>query len=302
MNVPTRISAYTIIISTYNKPATLAVSLAHLAECKLPHDLDVQVVVVDNNSTDDTRSAIEGFIKKYPASAEYVFEGRQGNGFARNAGIARARGEIITNLDHDMVPDRNFVHQVRHEFERLGSRGIIGGRVDLWDQPHFLRTGAEEKIYGIKDHPAGFIHGGNLSFHRDVIARIGGFDVRFGAGTSLPASDTDFAYRAWRAGCEVRYSPNVVAYHNHGRITDEQIFTTLRSYWIANGAFFMKHVLRGDGTMLRRAYWDTLDSLRYLRDPAMPSWNRRRLWYYALGAFRYLRVARRPELSPSPAG
>lgn len=296
-----RLSALTIVVSTYNKPATLAVTLAHLAACGLPPDLDVQVVVVDNNSTDDTRSVIEAFVAKLPGRAEYVFERRQGNGFARNAGIARARGEVITILDHDMVPDPEFIRQVRHEFERLGSRGVIGGRVERWNDPHFLLRRTDEQVYGEMDHPAGFVHGGNLSFHRDVVARIGGFDERFGAGTSLPASDTDFAYRAWRAGCELRYSPNILTFHNHGRVTDEQVGATLRSYWIANGAFFMKHVLRGDRAMLRRAYWDALDGWRMLRDPAMAPWNRRKLWYYAIGAWRYLRVARRPALSRPPA-
>jgi len=305
MNHPISIRSHTIVVTTYNKPAILAASLDHLLACEIPADLDVEVVVVDNASSDDTPAVIDAFVRKFPARAEHLCETRRGNGHARNAGIARARGEIITVLDHDVIVGRDFIRLVRHEFERLGSRGVIGGRLEPWDrtrQAHFFLTRPDEQVYGPLDQPAGFIHGGNLSFHRDVIARIGGYDERFGAGTSLPASDTDFAYRAWRAGCELRYSPAIVAFHNHGRHDGAELFATYRSYWIANGAFLMKHILRGDRAMLRRAYWDTLDNWRLLRDRTAPPWNRRKLWYYALGALRYLRVARRPERSAPPGG
>ena len=78
-----------VVISTYNRcdmlPAAVESVLAQDAS-----GISYEVVIVDNNSTDKTREAVESFIERGHTNVRYVFEGQQGLSHARNAGIASA--------------------------------------------------------------------------------------------------------------------------------------------------------------------------------------------------------------------
>jgi GT2 family glycosyltransferase len=301
------VESISVVIATYNRAKTLEETLRHFLRCKQPGGIGTQLVVVDNNSTDDTRVVVQSLVQPQSLEIEYAFEGRQGVSYARNSGIRRSRGDVISIIDDDMIPHVEFFNQLKTEFERVSTPGVIGGRIELWDQSHLpvaLQTGKFERVMSKTDHPSGFIAGGNMSLHRDVLRKIGGFDERFGAGRSLGggAEDCDFFYRALRSGCDVRYSPNIVTYHNHGRTAEPEIVKLFAGYHISNGAFFAKHILRGDGDMLRMLYWELLGSLPHRRPSGLTALQRRirrrKLWYYVIGAGRYLRIARQPELSP----
>jgi GT2 family glycosyltransferase len=306
----TPIRSLSLVFVTHNRAAALAHTLSHVAKCTIPEGVAVEIVAVDNASSDDTPAVIARFAEQAPASVVQVREARPGAGAARNAGVRQAKGEVIAMIDDDVIPHPQFLEQVRTEFERFPGPCVIGGRVELWDQSHApftIKTSLTDETLGVKDHPAGFVHGCNLCYRREVIDRIGGYDERFGPGTFLMAADdTDLTYRALRAGCPVRYSPNIVAYHNHGRTTDMQIERLVRGYFISSGAFFAKHILRGDRDMLRMAYWDILVSLRALRapdrTPDQVRWHKRKLAHYAQGALRFLAVAPRSACTSRARG
>ena len=82
----------TLILCTYNRCQTLAKALGSVAASTLPDSLKWEVVVVDNNSTDQTREVIEDFCRRHPGRFRYVFEPQQGLSHARNAGIREAQG------------------------------------------------------------------------------------------------------------------------------------------------------------------------------------------------------------------
>jgi glycosyltransferase involved in cell wall biosynthesis len=65
--------------------------LKSLAQLAVPNGMNWELLVVDNNSTDSTRDAIQAFAAERTVPVRYVFEKRQGLSFARNAGIGRAR-------------------------------------------------------------------------------------------------------------------------------------------------------------------------------------------------------------------
>jgi GT2 family glycosyltransferase len=291
----------TVLIATRNRASNLATALSHLRMCARPADIAVDVVVVDNGSEDRTAEVIRTFAAQSPIPVCCVTKQEPGLARARNAGLAFAQGDVVAVIDDDVIVAEDFLRRVASEFEAHDRAGVIGGRVELWDptdQPFTILTEGDEKSMTVSDHPAGFIHGCNMSFRRCVLDKIGGFDERFGAGSRLMAcEDTDFYFRALRAGFEVRYSPHILVYHNHGRKTEEQIRQLVRGYFISNGAFFAKHILRGDRDMLRMAYWDILVSLRALRAPDRTTgqvrWHRRKLAHYAQGFVRFLAVALR---------
>ena len=66
----------------------------------------------------------------------------------------------------------------------------------------------------------------------------------------------------------MRYTPDWLIYHDHGRATDAQAEATQYAYMKGRGGFYAKHVLRGDGFMVRMLFWDLRQLLGDLVDRA----------------------------------
>ena len=139
-----------------------------------------------------------------------------------------------------------------------------GGRVELGDPadlPFTIKCDDEPARMAELTHPAGFIMGANMTMRRDVVGRIGLFDERFGAGAPFHAAeDTDYVYRAYRAGIPVEYVPDMAVRHFHGRRTEQSIARLNHGYQVGNGALYAKHVR--DLRLLRHFYWDCKTMLR----------------------------------------
>src|SRR4051812_5519603 len=88
-----------IIICTANRAAELRDTLESLARVRQPGL--VELLVVDNRSTDSTRAVVEDLVRGYPFPLRYLFEGEEGKYAALNAGIRAARGTIIVATDDD---------------------------------------------------------------------------------------------------------------------------------------------------------------------------------------------------------
>ena len=71
-----------VVIPTYNRRAMLARTLDSLLAAAEPQSLDVRVIVVDNNSTDDTRAFVHSQRQRFAGRLDYLFERRQGRSFA----------------------------------------------------------------------------------------------------------------------------------------------------------------------------------------------------------------------------
>jgi len=92
-----------VIICTYNRAKSLQKTLHSLAAMTLPADWLWEVIVVDNNSCDDTRAVVAGFARTARFPLRYVFEGMQGLCQARNTGLTVARSEVIAFTDDDVT-------------------------------------------------------------------------------------------------------------------------------------------------------------------------------------------------------
>ena len=101
-----------VIICTYNR----CESLRQILQCLLFQDFDkfkYEIIVVDNNSTDNTREIVTEMSKSSAVSIKYIFENRQGLCYARNTGIQYARGEIIAFTDDDVLLDKYFLPTIK---------------------------------------------------------------------------------------------------------------------------------------------------------------------------------------------
>ena len=259
-----------IIVCTRNRAESLGRTLAALARLDVSALPAVELVIVDNGSTDGTAELVRTAAGSFPYPVRLVSCPEKGLSRARNAGVAEARHALILFTDDDCLPEPDWAVRLAEAYGGDPLQ-VIGGRVvdvaqgetpGLTPPPADLR-GAEWLDRPERTHL--FMIGANFSFGSAVVSRIGLFDTRFGAGAPLHAAeDTDFVYRAFRAGIPVRYDPSAVVWHDHRRDA-----ATLRRmvyrYHLSEGALAVKH-LRHDGMRyLRAKYWSYVSEIRKWR-------------------------------------
>ncbi len=215
-----------IIIATANRAAELRDSLESLARIRRPGR--VELIVVDNGSTDQTRQIVERAANWYPFPVRYLFEPEPGKYAALNAGIAAAHGAIIAATDDDARFESEWLERAadglnRHACDFVGGRvvPIWGGPKPAWIDEH---ASLHMKVLALLDHgprPREFGReitwplGVNVAYRRDVFDRVGLFDTRLGrkAGTLRNQAQREWHLRARAAGARGFYLPDMVVHH-----------------------------------------------------------------------------------------
>lgn len=161
--------------------------------------------------------------------------------------------------DDDCILHPDYFEQLIRAFAAQPAPVVIGGRIllgDPADLPVTVKLEDHPMIAPSDGFPGGFVMGANLAFTADVRDKVGLFDERFGAGAPFRAAeDTDYLFRALGHGIPVRYDPNFVVDHHHGR-KPQKIVTLLAGYGYGDGAVYAKHLLSdrriraGDGAGL----------------------------------------------------
>ena len=82
-----------LILCTFNRARQLRSAIEHLL-AQSPDSPPFELLIVDNNSTDETRSIVEACIPASNDRLRYLFEPRQGLSYARNTGIARSQADM----------------------------------------------------------------------------------------------------------------------------------------------------------------------------------------------------------------
>lgn len=221
---------HSIIAATFNRSAKLERTLIDIQNLEIPPALAVEVIVVDNASTDGTKAMVETFIASSPLNVRYVFEKQQGPAYARNRGVREAHGEIVTFIDDDVLIPRRWLFEIHRAFENYNA-ACVGGRVMIdpslkmpawWDERwQFVLSSfdlGDEAIVSTEEHPLVQLlgTGGNLSCRKSALERHGGMrtDIgRFGSRAG-GGEDSEFIWRLQRRGETVVYSPGAVLYHS----------------------------------------------------------------------------------------
>ena len=264
----------TVVVGTYNRAASLRHTLEALAAQQVPPGLDWEVVIVDNNSPDETASMVREFAARGSMPLTYLFESRQGVSWARNAVVAQAKGEVIAFTDDDVRPASDWVAMVWTAMRESGA-DVLGGRIlPEWSGPLPAWLERNRWLYGylaLMDHerPERILRevgipqvwGANMAFRRALLDKIGLFDVSLGrvGGRLQSGEDANIVTRALGAGAHVLYDPRLVVWH---RVAEER---TRRSYfrrWHFDGAWGT--ALRAGPPPGRRLLGVSLFSYRWL--------------------------------------
>ena len=219
----------TILICTYNRAELLGPTLDSIAELRPLPDVNWEVLVVDNNSTDHTRMVVEQRQPAFSVPLRYAFELRQGKSYALNSGFALAAGAIIAYTDDDvMLPPQWLESAVRPLFER-SDIAYTGGPVrPMWEcpPPRWLEPfGNLGGTIAVKDHgDRAFIFedrrktplGVNMTVRRELVETVGGFRVDLGrtGGSLLGQEQAEFFYRTRAAGARGLYVPEMILDHH----------------------------------------------------------------------------------------
>ena len=112
MQRATRPMKITVILCTCNRCQSLAKALESIAASALPASVDWDVLVVDNNSSDQTRQVVEDFRQRYPGRFRYLFEPQQGKASALNAGIRAAHADVLAFTDDDVTVEATWLQNL----------------------------------------------------------------------------------------------------------------------------------------------------------------------------------------------
>ena len=189
-----------IIVCTFNRAQSLSETLRALRAQTTAPSRRWEVIIVDNNSKDHTRSVVEEMQREWPL-LRYEFEKAQGLSPARNHGIGAARGEVLLFTDDDVLPEPEWLETTLAGLARYRADACGGYIGPIWETPPpawlttrfygflAIRTDRSDDYPITSDVPPPF--GANMAIKKAVFERVGLFDVNRGRRGAVLASGED---------------------------------------------------------------------------------------------------------------
>lgn len=216
----------TAIICTYNRAKYIGPLLESIAANDLPK-AEYEILLVDNNCTDNTREICETFAEAHPElSFRYTTEPEQGLSAARNRGIKEAKGDIIVYIDDDALVDPHYLRDYAEWFSAHPDTMACGGPIiplyetqePEWMSPYTRALLTAWMDYGDtpREYPKGrFPGGGNAAYRKSVFEKVGYFNTELGRkGDSLMgAEEKDIFDKMHALGMQILYLPTPVLHH-----------------------------------------------------------------------------------------
>jgi len=231
-----------VVIATYNRCESLRDTLNDFVYMKRSDEFDFEIIVADNNSTDNTKEIVNNYKASFGEKIQYYFEPVQGKYTALNSGIKQAHGKIIALTDDDCIVSKDWLFHMWKTFQEidcdvLGGRVLIKvdsifpawlrGNIDLLNGPlGFYDYGNKIKRYN-PEIMLPFV-GANTAFKRQCFEECGLFRTEFGPGKGKKGGDTEFSRRLQKVGKKMYYAGSVVVTH---RVQPEMLTLRYISKW-----------------------------------------------------------------------
>lgn len=214
------VTSLSVLLCTYNRAGLLKETLAALAAARAPDGCAIDVIVVDNNSTDDTPDVVRRAASEGPWPIRYEVERTQGKGFALNKGLSVARGDVLALTDDDVLPSPDWLVRIVDQFRTRDVVFVFGKVLPRWETsppPELLTTSARD-IWGplalvdYGDEPTEY-HGAmfgrqrlpigaNFAVRRSAVETVGGWRTDLGKvdNSLIAGEDHELCVRMYRAG------------------------------------------------------------------------------------------------------
>ena len=207
----------TVAVFTYNRCASLKQTLGALECVHVPESVGCELIILDNQSTDDTAAMVRSYVMPRMA-VRYVCEPRRGVAHARNTALAAARGEIVLCIDDDVRPPLNWIERMCAPILSGRAHAVAGGMKIAphlerpWMTPRHRAWMASTELFDADDPPA--IISANMALSRDVLSKVPGFDTELGPGALGFWEDSLFSWQIKKAGYRIASALDVVAEHH----------------------------------------------------------------------------------------
>lgn len=233
-----------VVICTYNRAQYLQDALESLYRQTLPLN-QFEVIVVDNNSIDQTKGICEAFIASHPNAHFYYFlETQQGASFARNTGAARAQSPLLCFMDDDAIADPDYLEKIVEFFILHPDAGGLGGRIipryipkePVW-MSHYVSSLVGHFHYS---ETVSVFAPNKYPLESNMIIRKADFDAIRGFNTALPGvmgtlriggEGKDFFFRLKALGRTIYYDPSIRVQH----VVETAKLTREYMYRVASG-------------------------------------------------------------------
>jgi glycosyltransferase involved in cell wall biosynthesis len=214
-----------IAVCTWNRARMVEQTLRSFTQLDIPAGLEWEVVVVNNNSPDDTASVLESYASQLPL--RHFLETNQGIAHARNRAAREAGGEIVLWTDDDVQVKPNWLRGYVEAIAAHPECGFFGGPVELnfdGDPPAWLLAGLDTiggalgQVRVTEAAPIGLTV--QLPFNCNMAVRreyhlAYPYDTRYGrsAGSLVSGEETVFMQELLRLGIKGRWLPQVPVLH-----------------------------------------------------------------------------------------
>ena len=217
---------FSIIVCTYNRDKFIYSSLQKIAEKGFTTS-DYEIVLVNNNSTDDTEKFCNKFKADYPqVTFRYFVETNQGLSFARNRGIAEAKGDWLVFIDDDAMLQPGYLANLKANIALHPDAGAFGGRITpvfesgvapdwlcrwTYSWVSAIDMGKDVKLFTGSKFPIG----ANMGISRAAIEKCGTFNTELGRNKKnlMGGEEKDIFFRLKAAGIPIYYFPDVSVNH-----------------------------------------------------------------------------------------
>lgn len=232
---------FTVAIPTYNGEHRLPELLERLRNQINTENLSWEIIVVDNNSNDNTSQVIQSYQKNWQCSypLKYTFEAKQGAAYARKRAVTEAKGRLIGFLDDDNYPMNNWVSAAYTFGEKHPQAGAYGSQIhpewEVEPPANFERIAPFLAITERGDLPLLY------EAHKKLLPPSAGLVVRRQTwldsvpnqpiltgrvvGNMLTSEDLEMLSYIQKAGWEIWYNPEMEIYHQipSSRLTKEYL-------------------------------------------------------------------------------
>jgi glucosyl-dolichyl phosphate glucuronosyltransferase len=216
-----------VIVATHSRRPLLTRTLDALMRQDWPAD-DFEILVVDNDSTDDTAAYVSNLESQPGPRVRLLQERRRGKTYAVNTGLAAARGDLLAFTDDDVVPEPQWLRALSGAIDDTGADFSVGRILPLWEAspPEWVGPALHgvlaipdngptrlELRAGVNEHVMALA--GNLAVRPRVFAQIGSWRTDLGKelGSLRSGEDHEFFLRMIRAGYRGVYEPQARVAH-----------------------------------------------------------------------------------------
>ena len=231
-----------IIVCTRNRARQLATLFQCLGSQRDIEDIRWEIVIVDNNSTDNTKEVAYAFCEGSNLKVNYLFEPNTGLSYARNSGILASKGSLLLFIDDDVLIPQEFISNALFAIKEFSEFDIFGFRV----LPEWPESGLQNQafkppfwlsfkkplnlpinliqsflpVHDLGPEPLQYPNriaknpiGASFLVKKEVFEKLGPFREDLGAGQSGVCEDTEFFWYALINNFKILYWPYAALYH-----------------------------------------------------------------------------------------